>query len=113
MAEIQFSFNTNVKINSSIKTNFFSVSVQELVYTGSISSLNQEICSSIINEKITIYNNLINYCNENLEQSDILAFNSNLERSLSGISPKYIQKISYTISDIVSSNVSFNRSYSF
>lgn len=101
MAEKQFIFNTNVGITENYATNFFDIASIEIKAKTDLSITNQELCASVLKEMADIYNAIEIYSQENIDEKDIFTFSNNLENALKRLSPRYIQTMSFMVSEIV------------
>ena len=107
MATKQFIFNTNVGITENYATNFFDVSNVQLTAKTDLNITSIEKCAEVLNEMATVYNEIQNYCDRNIDEKNIYTFASGLEDYLVRIGIKNITLITFTVSDLTNINSDF------
>lgn len=113
MAGKQFIYNTNVGITENYATNFFDISAIEIIAKTDLSITTKELCAEVLSEMADIYNEIQTFSENNIDEKNIFTFTSKLEETLNGVSHKYIEKISFNITDINVASNTLLRTFNF
>ena len=107
MAERQFVFNTNVSITENFATNFFDVSEIQILAKSSLSITSTEKCAEVLKEMADAYNEIDDYCNNNINEQNIYTFVSKMQEAMINLKLKNLQEMSFAVRDVTCLNTVF------